>query len=431
MSRRIVFGVVIAALGGAALGILAVLNGTSAGLASPPASEADPPAEGDAKEPAWAPAVEPKPLSEQVRKGLAWLAEHQLSSGAWGQGEEAQRMGGGEALRDTPSVADTCIAALAMIRAGNTPEKGDFRDAVRKAVEYVCSEVEKSDKDSIYVTETRGTRAQGKLGPYIDTFMASMLLAEVQDRMPDEAGKKRVADALDKVVAKIQKNQRKDGTWSDQGWAAALSQGIAVKGLNRAAQAGREVSDLALERAADYAASQFDRPSGSFSKEGSAGVELYSAGANLSSLAESNNTNVQTEPELRERAQTAASPAARAEAAGKLARIESTRRDLDDARQAVIRRLDDKAFIAGFGSNGGEEFLSYMNIGESLVVQGGNDWKTWDTSITENLNRIQNKDGSWTGHHCITGRTFCTAAALLVLMVDRAPVPVAAQMGRR
>ena len=37
---------------------------------------------------------------------------------------------------------------------------------------------------------------------------------------------------------------------------------------------------------------------------------------------------------------------------------------------------------------------------------------------------MQNEDGSWTGHHCITGRTFCTAAALLVLMGDRTPVPV-------
>ena len=32
-------------------------------------------------------------------------------------------------------------------------------------------------------------------------------------------------------------------------------------------------------------------------------------------------------------------------------------------------------------------------------------------------------DGSWAGNHCITGRTFCTATALLVLMGDRAPRP--------
>ena len=105
------------------------------------------------------------------------------------------------------------------------------------------------------------------------------------------------------------------------------------------------------------------------------------------------------------------------------------------ARQAALRsvvsKLDDRKFLSGFGSNGGEEFLSYMNIAESLRARGGRDWRKWNHTITEHLTRIQNGDGSWTGHHCITGRTFCTSAALLVLMVDRAPVPLAAKMKRR
>ncbi|MEE9131778.1 MAG: hypothetical protein V3T84_17335, partial [Phycisphaerales bacterium] len=53
----------------------------------------------------------------------------------------------------------------------------------------------------------------------------------------------------------------------------------------------------------------------------------------------------------------------------------------------------------------------------------GDDWAKWDGGITQNLNRIQNADGSWSGHHCITGKTFCTSTALLSLMVDRTPVP--------
>jgi hypothetical protein len=95
------------------------------------------------------------------------------------------------------------------------------------------------------------------------------------------------------------------------------------------------------------------------------------------------------------------------------------------AVDGVIRRLDDKQFLAGFGNNGGEEFLSYMNLSETLLVKGGTDWLRWDKGISENLQRVQNQDGSWSGQHCITGRTFCTSAALLTLMADRAPVPVA------
>ena len=58
-------------------------------------------------------------------------------------------------------------------------------------------------------------------------------------------------------------------------------------------------------------------------------------------------------------------------------------------------------------------------------------FRKWDRSMTQNLSQVQNGDGSWSGHHCITGRTFCTAAALMVLTVDRAPIPVASKLARR
>jgi hypothetical protein len=281
------------------------------------------------------------------------------------------------------------------------------------------------------VTPRRGTRVQTKLGPFIDTFTASLLLAEVKDRMPDAESQKRVAAALDKVLAKIQKNQRPDGTWGGQGWATTLQQNMAVKGLNRAAQNGVVIDEKVREKAESQARQTFDRASGKFSGADSAGVELYSAGANLSNMTQNATTNALQESKVREQAASAPTPAAREEAKKTIARFDAVKKDQGDAERAVVARLDDKQFIAGFGSNGGEEFLSYMNIGESLVVKGGDTWKTWDKSIGENLNRVQNNDGSWSGHHCITGRTFCTSAALLVLMVDRSPVPISDKMKRR
>ena len=80
--------------------------------------------------------------------------------------------------------------------------------------------------------------------------------------------------------------------------------------------------------------------------------------------------------------------------------------------------------MAGFGSNGGEEFLSFMNMSETLVLLGGKDWEEWDAKMVKGLEKAQDKDGSWQGHHCITGKTFCTAGALLVLMADRTPFPL-------
>ncbi len=396
------------------------------GESSPPSADAK------KAETKWAPAVDPKPLSANTKRGLKWLAESQLESGAWGQGEESAQMGGGSKLKDVPSIADTCVAALALIRAENTPSTGEYGGNVLRAVEFVCGQIEESDVDSLYITTARGTRVQSKLGPYIDTFLAAMLLPEVKDRMPDQRGNRRVAVALDKVLAKIQKNQRPDGTWGGQGWATTIQQGIAVKGMNRAAQYGAVVDESVRARAEGQARRSFDKASGQFSEAGSAGVQLYTAGSNLGSVAESVKTNRQRKAQLQQTVASATAPAAaKAEARATLSRYEAAEKDLADAQAAVIAKLDDKQFIAGFGSNGGEEFLSYMNIGESLVVKGGDAWKSWDKSITENLNRVQNNDGSWTGHHCITGRTFCTSAALLVLMVDRSPVPISQKMKRR
>ncbi len=404
--------------------------GSPAGAGDSEKVESPAPATAEADKVKWVSAVDPKPLSQNVKRGLGWLVEHQLASGAWGQGEESQSMGGGSKLKDTPSVADTCLAALALIRSGSTPAKGPYAASLDKAVNFVCSEIEKSDKDSLYITATRNTRVQGKLGTYIDTFMASMLLPEVQDKMPDDKGQERASAALDKVLHKMTKNQRANGTWDDRGWAPTLAQAMATKGLNRAAQSGREVEDIRA-RAEKYASAQFDKKTGKFSSAGSAGVSLYTSAGNLGATADSANTNAQLREQARKDFKEATTQAARDEAKAKLDRYNQTDDDLAEARKAVVAKLEDKQFIAGFGSNGGEEFLSYMNIGEALVVAGGANWKKWDLSITRNLNKIQNKDGSWTGHHCITGRTFCTSAALLVLMVDRTPVPLAAKMGRR
>src|SRR5205085_2606804 len=151
-------------------------------------------------------------------------------------------------------------------------------------------------------------------------------------------------------------------------------------------------------------------------------VPLYAGASSLGAMQDSENTNLKLEKEARFRLK-AAKPEDRKDAQKTLDRIAANRRDLAGARGAIVSKMDDPSFMNGFGSNGGEEFLSYMNIGESLVVKGGPEWAKWDHSMSANLTRIQNPDGTWTGHHCITGRTFCTAAALMVLTVDRTPRP--------
>ncbi len=369
----------------------------------------------------WVTAVDPKPLSKVVERGLGWLLETQHQDGGWSQGEESRHMGSsGEGL-DRSNVADTCISLLALLRASPTPSDGPYSGALRRGAAFVCGKVEASDEQSLSVTDVTGTRVQMKIGTYVDTFFASMVLSELQGRSGDEDLDARIGAALAKVVRKIEKNQQGNGGFEGQGWAPVLSQAMAGKALNRAAQLGLDVSKEVLASNLRYFEDMGDASAPA--APGSAGVALYSSSAGLAGLQEFVNTSFKREQELKVVLAESKDEDEKKDARDELDRIADGRKAQGEAQGAMIDRLDEPDFVSGFGSNGGEEFLSYMNIAESLVVRADDAWRRWDGSITQNLERIQNQDGSWSGHHCITGRNFCTATALLVLMADRTPVP--------
>jgi hypothetical protein len=69
-----------------------------------------------------------------------------------------------------------------------------------------------------------------------------------------------------------------------------------------------------------------------------------------------------------------------------------------------------------FAQAGGEEYITFYLVTEcALRLRDDSNAVAWYPFIRQKLVQIQNADGSWSGHHCITSRTFCTAAALLTL----------------
>jgi hypothetical protein len=402
----------------------------------------------------------PKPLSEAVRKGIDYLVHQQHEDGGWGQGggwrvgDQGNRVEGAQ-LKDPSDLGNTSIALLSLVRAGNTGKEGPYAKNVAKAVAFICSRVEKADDKSLDVTDIKGTQLQSKIGPYVDTFLASMVLAELKGKMGDDASDKRTLAALTKTVHKMEKNQRDDGTFAgNYGWASVLSQGLANKGLARAGQQGVALNDKTIRRVQEQVAENFDaegktfrsgaggvtavgrlagRPAvglargGALSAPSDAGVPIYTASTYLTNAADVTNARAEAGKNAREVLERKdASKDEREKATATLNEIAKADKLRTDATNAVVRQLNNPAFVQGFGSNGGEEFLSFMNIGEALLLKGGDAWKKWDKTMTQSVVRVQDRDGSWSGQHCITGKTFCTSAALLVLMTDRCPMPVAA-----
>lgn len=386
----------------------------------------------------------PKPLGDPVKNGLAWLAKAQNADGGWGQGGgwRINVQGGpsngrveGAEVPDPSDIGNTSIALQAFLRAGTKLDTGEHSQAAAKAAAFLLKQLEADQEDSLYVSKLRDTQLQSKIGRYVDTFLAAQILADLKGRFPDAADEARRAKQLDRVVAKIQKHQQDDGAFAgNNGWASTLSQGICSRSLNTAWAAGAKVDLAALEKDHAQNADGLDRQSGAVAASGAggatgdAGVEIYRYASKVGGMTYFANNNSTRRAELdKQVASPSASPKEQEEAKKEIEKIDKADADQKVLLKAVAERAKDEKFVGGFGNHGGEEFISYMNIGEALRMQGGDEWKNWDESMTKTLHTAQNADGSWAGQHCITGRTFCTASALMVLMTDRAPAPVVAR----
>ena len=207
----------------------------------------------------------------------------------------------------------------------------------------------------------------------------------------------RVRQDLQKCVAKIEKNQLKDGSWNIAGgWAPILGTSMASRSLYEAKSKGVAVSPQTMAWVDEYTVNSGKNTgvgggvgSGSAMSvtvgAASAGVSLYKGAQELEQL---------------------------------------TRTDKDRAKNAkqidgITKELSNAQFVNGYGSIGGEEFFSYLNISDSLHRAGGPEWEKWNSSMQAKVLKLQNEDGTWAGHHCITGRVTVTSAAMLLLVADR------------
>lgn len=386
----------------------------------------------------------PKPLGDPVKNGLAWLAKAQNADGGWGQGggwrinvkgDGSNGRVEGADVPDPSDIGNTSIALQAFLRAGTKLDTGEHSQTAAKAAAFLLTQLEADQEDSLYVSKLRDTQLQSKIGRYVDTFLAAQILADLKGSFPDTADEARRAKQLDRVVAKIQKHQQDDGAFAgNNGWASTLSQGICSRSLNTAWAAGAKVDLAALEKDHVQNALGLDRQSGVVAASGAggatgdAGIEIYRYASKCGGMTAFMNTNSTRRAELDEKlAAPAASQQEKEEATKEIEKIDKADADQKVLLKAVAERANDAKFVGGFGNHGGEEFISYMNIGEALRHQGGDEWTKWDESMTKTLHTGQNADGSWAGQHCITGRTFCTASALMVLMTDRAQAPVVAR----
>lgn len=371
--------------------------------------------EGSSQQP-QEPPVSTRSAAAAARAGIDWLASVQGNNGGWGQdGGETSFVRAGENLESNGNdLANTAVAVLALVQAGHTPDSGKHRAVARRGLEFVLRQVEASPEDGLAVSSITGTQIQRKLGPFIPTFLTARLLAEIDGEMKDPKLNERVRAGLQKCVRKIEQNQESDGSWNvSGGWAPILGTSMASRSLAIAKGKKVEVSHMVLARVDDYtkkSAKALAAPAGAEPRGFGGGVSSRSVESVLAADASSAGIALYKGAQVLEQ----------------LSRTEEDRERNSAEIAAVTGQLANGRFVRGFGSMGGEEFFSYLNISDSLRRTGGEEWESWNGKIKIQLARMQNEEGSWAGHHCITGRVAVTSAAVLTLLAGQQPAGDAA-----
>jgi hypothetical protein len=311
------------------------------------------------------------PQSERaIRRGEEWLLKTLHRDG-----------GAGVDIGQPTDIGCTAMSGLALMAQGNTPVEGPRSREVQRILSFLLRATENMPEDDI--TSATGTQLQNKIGRHAHSFFAALFLAEVIGEGWDTEP---VRNALKRVIAAIVKSQTAEGHWGNQSWAPTLGTVMGWVALRASHYAGMKVGsspELTAKHLVQQMSTSLNQNQGSWMHtlyKNATGIRvLYALGMEDEPIAKKAFADV----------------------------------------ESLVKR-DNTAFSQA----GGEEYLAFHLITETMLQKGGRDWALWFPTLRDKIIAVQNSDGSWTGHHCITSRTFCTAAAILVLSAPNRFLPI-------
>ena len=305
---------------------------------------------------------------DSVRRGLEWLKR-----------TEGRKGGHGTDVNQPDDIGCSAMVGLALLANGSTPSQGPDKRHLKRITNYLIGCVDAMPNGNI--TGKKGTQLQNKIGLQAHTFFALLFLSQVCGEVGIH---KKTGQAVGKLVKTVVGAQSKRGDWGQESWAPTLGTVMGWTSLRSSHFAGFRVGG-SPEKTAEYLIGQMKN----LGKQQHWMHSLYKNATGIRVLY----------------------------AMGK-EEEDVAKKAFKDVLKLVTR--DNTAF----NQAGGEEFLAFHLITETMLQKEGEDWATWFPKVRDKMLDVQNKDGCWTGHHCITSRTFCTAAACLVLSAPNRYLPI-------
>jgi len=343
------------------------------------------------------------------QQAIQWLLQAQSPDGGWGAGSHAyQDVRDPHAVQTDP--ATTSFAAMALMKAGGKLSANPYKKEILKALDRLLKDID-ARPDNGRITSLTGTQPQIKLGIHIDASMALQFLTTMKEQVQDQVLENKIDRAAQTCINLIQKSQNSDGGWAGGGWAPVLQSAMANNALEQARDK-YDVDEKAMEKSRSYQANNIG--SEGVKADDAAGVPLYAAAS-----AQRATSSEAKEVQAVLPASVLAGKSQNEAGISKALQDKGITKDKADrlaksytVNQISTEALEQEDIWAGFGNNGGEEYLSYMMTSEALDHNDHNKWLKWKQEIEPKFKAAQNPNGSWSGQHCITSPVFCTAAVL-------------------
>lgn len=256
-----------------------------------------------------------------VRRGLSFLRK-----------TERQQGGHGTDINQPTDIGCSAMVGLALLADGSTPSQGPNKTHLRRIVRYLIECVDAMPDGNI--TSKTTTQLQSKIGVQAHTFFALLFLSQICGEIRIH---KKTHQAVNKLVETVVNAQTQRGDWGQNSWAPTLGTVIGWSSLRSAHFAGFRVGG-SPEKTAEHLMEQMKTSLRNRQHwmhtlyKNATGIRvLYAMGKEKEAISE---------------------------------------KAFEDVLSLVTR--DNTAF----NQAGGEEFLAFHLITETMLQKEGKDWKT-------------------------------------------------------